>query len=223
MPGKRRMRYRARKAMAVSKKIKKYVNRTIDRKGEKKIVDLLVVNTAASPAGSMYYLSTIAEGDALNQRTGNQIKPIRLDFIVDLYDSTAGDEDGLRMIIFQYASSASAGVVDVPTFVDILQDEAIGGTANTNLSHPNYRNKNNYRILYDKYIELVGNSTVLGLNNSKTHVSYKGSVKKLSTIRFNGTGGTSASSGKGALFALFVSNNGHIFVNASFRLYYSDM
>lgn len=216
-----------RKRKPVPKQVKTYVKKAIQRSAEHKIIDTNIFGAATSPAGSIYYLCPALQGDLINNRSGDEIKPLKLEIYSMFYDLHANDVDMCRLVVFAYNGAVNAAVVTVPTFVDILQDETATGPNNAAHSHYNMRNKGNYHILWDKCFTIVGNDAVLGLNNNKVVTPmFKKTInlsKKMGNIRFNGTGATSASSGKNALYALIVSENGHAVTNTMVRLTYSDI
>jgi hypothetical protein len=133
-------------------------------------------------AGAMVYKSTILQDDSFSGRTGDQIRPSKMDISV-LFSDTANN--GFRVIIVQDTESYTAA--GAPTVSDIL-------AAATYISHHNPIGELNsrFKYLFDRSFDVSA--------TGKQLVTYRTSIDMKGVISFSGTGDTSASCGKNAIW-----------------------
>lgn len=139
-------------------------------------------------AGTITYLSTIAEGDNNEHRTGAKITPDELSIRIIL--NTGATTQTCRYIVFQDTQCYGAA----PAVGDVLH----GAVVNSQYNVPNMISKR-FRILYDKIFTGVNTD-----GSSLRAIVIK--KRKMNAIQFTGTGLTAASAGRGALFLLRLTN-----------------
>lgn len=163
---------------------------------------LSTISPAAQRAGTGTYICTIAQGDDVNQRTGDKITLLSLRFRYIQYNDstgTAGITRLYRCVIFR----ANDQVTTQPNYADVFPDATIG-------SHPGRTDvltkPSKYTILYDKIFTAGGQgSAAASFIPRRYHVINKTiHFKKGLDVDFSGTGATIASAGHNALhFVIF--------------------
>jgi hypothetical protein len=135
------------------------------------------------------------------QRIGNKIVPQWWDYVLTIYDSTAGTESVCRIIIFEWLLPVEHSDM-VPVIGDIFAD----GSSSYFYDCPlNFDNRTKYRILYDNCLTLVTGSQTQ-VRHLKLHFTEKNfSVKEWKFIGDSQSGVTAALI-KGNIYAFFVSD-----------------
>lgn len=138
-----------RAAVKVSPAVRHYVKSRLLRKGEMKSFDTAVSINPAT-AGAIVKLSTIAQGDDINNRDGDQIsaRSQTIHFSLETTTASTGNPTPnnlsvVRIIIFQDRYGDSTPTVSGTTNTSLLAAASI--TANYNLD-----TMDRYKILYDR-------------------------------------------------------------------------
>jgi hypothetical protein len=177
------------------------VRAMIVARAEKKILTGHL-STALSTGGSIVYLSSMAQDDTIQGRTGDIIRPVELDLRYFVSDTST---NATRIIVFQdyLANAAVAGFGDV--LASASQNAAYYGVSMIN---------KRFKIVTDKvlFTSTAGEQTV----------NYVRKFKLKGEIRFVGTGATSTSAGVGALCALLITQAGTPTIDLSYALKYTD-
>ncbi len=142
--------------------------------------------------GTTQAISLIGQGNDYNQRSGNSIRLVGIEFQCDSTLQT-GVGNG-RMIIFRDNDARGA----LATAQDLLE---FTGSASSTVSPYTHVNPNRWKILHDHVTmwgEASGGSVVLK--------SHRGVIPCKDHIEYIGTGTTSASSGEGALAVCWIGN-----------------
>lgn len=123
----------ARKAYSGYKAIKKVLNT------EEKVYDIQQSVTAAD-VGTVFNLFQPAQGDAFNQRDGDSVRPLSLDFKWFAYNNVANtaNNDYVRIIIFRAVGERASA----PAVTDVLEVAKVD-------SPQKYSTRDRYNILYD--------------------------------------------------------------------------
>lgn len=141
-------------------------------------------NGTVATAGALIYYAAISQDDTISGRTGDKINPTELLWTFGYSDTATGIA---RMIIFQDTSNTGAA----PSVTDVLSSATPQAHLNTV-----YNLQKRFRVLVDR--------TITTSAAGEQYVNLRGRVTKLSPIYFNGTGATSASGGKNALYVLII-------------------
>lgn len=181
---------------------RKQVQSMILARAEKKILTGHL-STALSTNGSIVYLSSMAQDDTIQGRTGDVVRPIRLDLRYFVSDTST---NATRLIIARdyLANAAVASVTDLLSTAN--QNSAYNGVSVLN---------KRFKILVDKvlFTSTAGEQTI----------NYVNTINMKGEIRFVGTGATSASAGVGALIALLICQAGTPTIDLSYALHYTDI
>jgi hypothetical protein len=181
---------------------RKQVRSMILAQAEKKILTGHL-STALSTGGSMVYMSSMAQDDTIQGRTGDVVRPVRLDLRYFVSDTST---NATRIIIARdyLANAAIASVTDLLSTAN--QNSAYNGV--------NVLNKR-FKIIVDKvlFTSTAGEQTI----------NYVKSFNMKGEIRFVGTGATSASAGVGSLVALVICQAGTPTIDMSYSLHYTDI
>lgn len=163
------------------------------------------LNSDIDSSGYVTHLSGIAQGDAINNRTGNAILAKYLSTRFSLFVHTSATYSLCRVIFFidqqQIADTA-------PAVTDVL-------TSASTVAHYNANNVGRFKILSDKMYKLVvgGDSAMLAL---------KTNIRLQRHIRYNGS--ATSDINRGGVYVLFLSseatNKVHIIGNS--RLTWHD-
>lgn len=146
-----------------------------------------IVQTSAgtgSTSGAIIYYSAIAQGDALNQRSGDKVLIKELNWTFAYSDSVTGTS---RMMLVQDLLNVGAA----PAVTDILSS----ATVQAHLSPANHL-QNRFKVLVDETFE----TSVAGIQ----YINKRGSVKVKHPVYYNGTGTASTDGGRGSLYFLIV-------------------
>lgn len=224
--------YRKKRSYGLSKPAKKQVTaiakRIIHKNTELKFTmyefPVSVSNAWTGPSSLIFHPAQGVEGygDLLdlesNQsyRIGNTITPfaIQMNYTINGSDSY----NVFRVILFQWLINTD----EPPTVGDIVMGT---GTANSTLQMYNYKNKNNYKILYDKTHTLstnAGNNLAI-VRHVKIHNSQL-RIKKF-TYEGNSESGYNAKLQKGGIYYMLCSDStviSHPTINWACRLLFTD-
>lgn len=197
--------YKRRRGKPLNRKQKSQVKRIVSAGEETRAFDTYET-IAVSNTGSITDLTTIAQGDAVNQREANLINPvsIRLFFTSILGDAT----NFCRYVVFRWHEDDT---FDAPAPSDILALGNLGGIyAPFNMT--NYGQRKNFTILYDSIHRLDASYT--------THFEAK-KLKLKKKIVFD----TGVNSGKDHIYLLRISDSttaSHPAMTVYSRVYYKD-
>lgn len=155
-----------------------------------------------SLAGVTNYVSAIAQGDGLGDRAGNVIRPKSLEFRVTIIDTVSSFS---RVIFFQ----DNENVGTAPTVANVLQT----ALPNSTLLAESLSLRR-FKILYDIMCPLSSAGDLTRFYHRVLPV--KGA------IHFSGTGATSASGGKNAIYVLLISTTNTATLDARTLIHYTD-
>jgi len=192
---KRKPAVRRRKAVRVSKNVRKYVRTAISaetkRRVETKYHALALGATNSVPTVTLYPLTEVPNGTLDQNRIGDSIymKSIRLNF--DIKKVATDDAVAVRMILFQWNDNNSSYP---PTGTQLFQNSGSGDQYISTIRHDALK-MGVLRILSDKTITLDNDDP----RRIYQHLLYKGFNRKLQYD----TGGPS---GSGHIYVAFVSD-----------------
>lgn len=189
----------ASKALTTAKYVKSLIN------VEKKMCNT-VANTAGSTTPFITSLHDIAQGDTINDRSGNSVKAVSLSCKMTLLNNgTATSGSLFRFVIVkdtQQIGDASPG------WTDVFESAAVNSFLNS-------ATLGRFSILYDR---------VFALNNDSNteRMCVQKYFKMQHHIRYNGTASTDIQ--KGGLYVMYLSTEptSTVSVDANFRLRYVD-
>jgi len=147
-----------------------------------------VSTTTAVPAGLLYCISNMAQGDTSITREGLQIQPRNLQFKITCTVDAAFRTSLNRIIILE--DKEQHGVI--PTIADVL--EAVSCTDFTE-----HDTRPRFRIIRDM---------VIPINNTRRQIFLKGIIKfgKSKKIYYSGTTAADVSQGKNALYVIYMTS-----------------
>lgn len=180
---KRRYKKNYKKGYQLSRRLKRLENQV---SGERKFVDVNT-STTVDAVGFISYISAIAIGDDTTDREGRQIKPLYYHCNCDFQMNASATRTFLRMILFQDTECQGA----TPAVTDVITANAVNAQYNL------LTGKGRFKFLMDKLFAF-DSANIAKVDKSSCKVPLK--------IMFDGTGATSASAGKNALFCLFISD-----------------
>lgn len=176
--------------------IRKVVRSIVESRLEHKRITSAGALADVSASGVVNTISmNVAQGDDINSRSGDIIRPRNLRVKVEFVNSSSSYGSFLgRVIVFQDKLCAGS----TPAVTDVLD------TANP-LSGWNLVNKqaNRFKILLDR------SSTVVGQTN-KALVVYSVDIPLKGSIHYLGTTAASTSQGRNNIFALFISSGASV-------------
>lgn len=177
---------------------------------ETKTHDLSVVSAGTITAGTVYYISNIAQGDRSIDRDGLKInvKSVWLKGIANMHASASNS--WIRVIVF--VDKACNGSLPATTGVGGLL-EATGV-----LSFREHQNNYRFRILYDKMIPISS------AGRTNTEFKFYRKFKKGLRVQYTDSSAAIGDAGNNSLFVMMLSNeptNGPL-VSARARLAYTD-
>lgn len=182
-----------------SKAVKKYVKKAINANIETKNVSLSV-NVAAGGAGtsyngSLWSLTQIAQGDNINDRTGNVVKLRRVRITVSSTITAATIQTQLRLLVVRILQQPTN---TAPLITNILA--TTGTDMATTSQYASGPTSNNYfQVLKDKVFNLT--------NQGSPIVSQTWNLtKSIQKAAVHFTGANSADYGKGHVFLVLISN-----------------
>ncbi len=180
--------------------------RKLERKQEVKTVDTAATIVAVSTAGAVNHLSPIAQGDARDQRDGNQVSPFFLKVNVHWYGVAAAVLEVYRTIILVDMQQVDTGT---PSVLDVLSTTGP-------LGFVNFRNRRRFRILYDQTMTRPSDTA------SRQSFVLKIMVKLNRTLGYSGTG--SDTQNLNGVYMLNVTNAiaNHPQIDFTSRIFYND-
>lgn len=176
-------------------KLKRYVKRIVNA-GKETLAYDTVLSETGSTAGSISKITAIAQGDDINNRNGNIIKPLSQSVNIQITSSTVGTgafsnfrSTIVRFIVFQDNHGDST-----PT---------VSGTANTSLlavasiyGNYNLDNRPRYKILYDKIHKISQASGITGFEGLQAVATIKTKKNVKGKMEFADTTGTLPAKGQ---------------------------
>jgi hypothetical protein len=223
MPALMKRRYRSSNGKAMAKKRRTtgytrrsgYYGRYSPLGTELKFLDTTWnVNPSATGQIVLDSVNEVAAGTGESQRVGRKvtIKSINMRFVPNLNStaSAANTDDGMRVILYHDKQCNGAA----PNVVDILESADY-------LSFNNLSNKNRFRILMDKYVDLSSASGISATFGkiAKTKQFY---MKCNIPIEFSSTTGGIAEIRSNNIGVLCISDKGVSDVNGNVRIRFSD-
>lgn len=154
---------------------------------EEKIIDsgaIAIANTQFTTAGTVFYVSGVAQGIDYNQRIGNSVKMQYIDLI--MYTLAGTTSACTRVILFRDREQRQA----VPAVTDVLE------TANP-YAHYNHNNLERFTILKDEYRSIDAYHPTHPMTFTKTDRTH---------LRYISTAATIGSADENALFLLVLSD-----------------
>ena len=178
---------------------------------EKKFHDVSA-STTISTTPSIVNLSNIATGDDYKTRDGNSILLQSLQWRINLYANTTDGASFVRVIVFRDNDQRGTD----PTAADLLETTTAGLSIVSPLLH--YVNRR-FAVLSDKVYTLSDTGS-----NWLRHIKKFMKMPSGTHIKYSADAGADASNWEGALYVLFVSNNGTNLptMDYYFRLRYTD-
>lgn len=197
--------YTRRRGKALNRKQKSQVKKILSANEETRAFDTYE-RIQVSSTGSITDLSTIVQGDAVNQREANLVNPvsIRLFFYSEIADST----NICRYIVFRWHEDDT---FDAPVPGDVLNLGALASDLQW-INMTNYGQRKNFTILYD---------SVHRLDSSFQHHFEAKKLKLKKKIAFD----TGVNTGKDHIYLLRISDSTavtHPSMTVYARLYYKD-
>jgi len=160
-----------------------------------------IISPVSYPAQGIAAYSNDETESSQGQRIGNKIVPQWWDYVLTVYDSTAGTESVLRIVIFEWLLPINHSDEN-PVAGDIFADGSSSYFYNCPL---NYDTRSKYNVLYDQCHTLVTGSQTQVKHIKLRFTENDFSVKQLKFIG-DSQSGTSAALIKGNLFVFFVSD-----------------
>lgn len=154
---------------------------------EKKFIDTGVVSNVINNAGTMFYLSGVAQGTDQSTRNGNSIKYVQQFIRGSMVISPSANTSIVRMILFKDNDNQGA----VPTAADLLANADVNGQ----LSQFNGKR---FTIIRDKCYSL-------DINNRRT-LTYKFFMKGGFHIKYGGSSATVSSQKENGIFLFIITN-----------------
>jgi len=222
MSSKRVIRIKTEPLKKVSKNVKSYVkralNKAIETKVEERVSDDEQFNFGAD---IIRCLTAIGEGDSQNQRSGNKVDVIRIKGRVQVRitpNSNTVSPFPVRMVVVQDKSNTGT----LPTVADVFPNMTSAKTATAMQgmdTEVKSELKERFRILYDK-TQFMSNINV---------TEYAPSIKmfylnkKLKTrVYFNGTADTDESKNAIVAFVIAGTDSTYVKCDSVFRTYFKD-
>lgn len=177
------------------------VKRMINSNEERKFVDTLTVSTSLQPsttAGTITYISGTTEGDGEDNRDGRECRLHTIQMRGTVLDDPTSTKDTLYRVVIVRKNGATGGTLPA---VDDIFDSALDVS-----TMPLVTAKPEYKIIYDKTMRGVKNSTI-GHRWQKSLQYYK-KWKTARVLNYIGAGSTIAAAGKGHFFLITLSNQG---------------
>ncbi len=159
-----------------------------------------------STAGTVTYLSAIAQGSDYTNRIGDSIKCHSVELIVQVVASAAlTTNDGVRVLLFRDLENPGSA----PAVTDVLS------TANP-LGLENWLNRARFKVLFDEVFDI--SNTANPLVSRLVHLPVDRHIK------YRGTGATAASAAEGTMWLVSICGNGTnpSGVNLFWRTRYTD-
>jgi hypothetical protein len=153
------------------------------------------------PAQGVAAYNTDESESSQGQRIGNKLTPQWWDYVLTIYDSTAGTESICRIIIFEWLLPVEHSDM-VPVIGDLFAD----GSSSYFYDCPlNFDNRSKYHILYDVCHTLVTGAETQ-VKHIKLHFTTKDFVVKEWKFIGDSQSGVTAALIKGNLYAFFVAD-----------------
>jgi len=158
---------------------------------EEKNLETLVSATAFDTNGTVYSISTVAQGTDYTQRVGDSIRMQHIQVRWRVFKNTSATQSMCRVILFRDLD----GYGTAPATGDVMQ---FAGVATAPLSPPDWLNRKRFAIIRDDLVTLnnTGESSVCGT----WQVPHNGHILYL------GTTAAAASNGKGSVYMLVISD-----------------
>lgn len=191
-------------AVKMVRRLRRHVNRNEELKNKDNII---VPGTVITSAGSVLYITNIAQGNNEINRTGKRITLHSVLVRISVFpNSTNPAGNNLRFMIVQDRNNVGS----TPGVSDVLQQ--LSSTAPL-LSTATMR----FRVICDRLYSVIAGQVV----NDKLYCKLEYRRNILNPIQYTGTADTDGSAGSGALFIMMVSdeatNGPVVHVNARTR------
>lgn len=206
------MRRRRQRPLNVVQKrqVKKIISKTAELKFRSNIVSNF--NVPQQPSYKLDLMTGIPQGDADQERNGDQIRLLYFDMIAAYYimpSALPGDIfDNVRLIIFQWKPNNSTA----PVIGNILLNGASGGPDFTSQYNEDF--KQDYSIIVDR---------VLNINTSKTLENVVRYKKKRVNCKLVNYQAASSIIMTNAVYVMTLCQTGHLSAFYSFKIYYNDI
>lgn len=226
--------YRKNKGARLSKKQKKEVKQLIRKGVEVKEHYFSIAPTAITNAGTILQLAYISQGDADNERVGDEIYLVDLRMNFDCIASQAtlgswlaGDAyNNMRVILFRWYSDS---YTNPPTLTDVLR--AGNNYTYLDMYNDNSINSGILHIVYDRVFILEntpywnGTTTLFASGQSSIHNVMNKRIRGRKLGRKKVTWDPTGNDGYGHLYILMVSDSGttpHPYAQFQISLRYTD-
>ncbi len=158
---------------------------------EEKNLETLVSSAAFDTNGTVYSISTVAQGTDYTQRVGDSIRMQHIQVRWRVFKNAAATQSMCRVILFRDLD----GYGTAPVTGDVMQ---FAGVATAPLSPPDWLNRKRFAIIRDELVTLnnTGESSVCGM----WQVPHNGHILYL------GTTAAASSNGKGSVYMLVISD-----------------
>lgn len=199
------------KRKSVPKAVKTYVSKRLNQAGEHKYWDAILGSTSMSITGQITNVtSAISQGDGYNNRTGDQIKALALEFRFTTLPSIAQTALQLvRFILLQDNGSTGAGT---PVVSDVLQSVSIYAGINATALEAK-----RFRILSDRMLSI---GYYVGDPNNGGRLMVKRKLNHVINWTTTGTGS------RGQIYCLVLTDNASgaaALYNWGVRLVFTDL
>lgn len=158
---------------------------------EEKILEVVQGSTAFNTTGTIWSVSTVAQGTDYTERVGNSIKMQKIIVRWRVFKNGSATSSMVRVILFRDLD----GYGTAPTTADVLQ--TVGG-ATAPLTPVDFLNRKRFAIIHDEMVDI--NST------GDSSYSQTWSAPHEGHILYLGTTAAAASNGKGSVYMLAVSD-----------------
>lgn len=170
---------------------------------------------APTTTGVMYQITTIPQGDTDITRDGDRLYLKKIYMRGELMANT-DTYNFVRLILFQWKPTVSPATVS-----EILLDGPSGSP--DTLSHYSHDHRQNYRILYDKVMKVIGPASAAATPNTAATVrNFAGVIyPKLHQLQY--LGGTT--NGTSQVYMLIISDSNvvpHPTLNLNFKMMFTD-
>lgn len=178
------------KKSALAPVVHKLVKKELDKQEESKYA-FYQLNQSPSNTAIVSAITMPSQGDAYNNRDGDSLM---FTSVGGRFLSIAADTTNVcRLVIFQWLVDSAQ---DAPTAAKILQDSTTLPAISPFILNRNERKK--FKVLYDKVMGVSGNGPAIEMDNFF--------ITKFARTDFN----AAATSGKGILYILYVSDSGAV-------------
>lgn len=218
----RNMKKKAPSNKTLNKKIKHIENNIM----ELKFNDTFAASQNLTPAGGIFYLTDIAQGDTASDRTGNEIFPTSVQVRIQFFSAEASVvTTSMRVILFwdRQPNGANPVVVGASTTQSLLDTGVI---TDVMLAPRNFNTIERYKILQDHTYTINAQEKNIANTAYIVQSKYINLVQKLNRqVKYNNTSAAITAAVSNALHLVFYTdptnaNPGSVSIAA--RIYYRD-